>query len=121
MKRIIPLLLLFTMLLQCSMRGIIVGYFVLNQAYIAEKLCENRSKPAMCCRGKCYLKKQLDKEAAANNLSKQLKDKLEQWFDVPVTATVPGPCLPLATYIFGYVQKTVPGTFTSIFHPPPIA
>lgn len=37
--------------------------FKLNQKYIAEKLCENRSKPMLQCHGKCYLKKMKKKAA----------------------------------------------------------
>ncbi|MBZ0326985.1 MAG: hypothetical protein K8F54_05225 [Altibacter sp.] len=37
--------------------------YVVNYNYIIEKLCENRDKPEMQCNGKCYLSKQLSKEA----------------------------------------------------------
>ena len=32
-----------------------------NQAHIVAVLCENRERPALACNGKCYLKKQLQK------------------------------------------------------------
>lgn len=31
--------------------------------YIAQNLCINREKPRSCCEGKCYLKKQVEKNA----------------------------------------------------------
>ncbi len=37
----------------------ILTYWLANRAYIASTLCENRSRPAMKCNGKCYLKKKL--------------------------------------------------------------
>ena len=37
---------------------IYAGYEV-NQKYIAEKLCENRSKPWLNCNGRCYLMKKI--------------------------------------------------------------
>jgi hypothetical protein len=42
----------------------ILTYWLANRAYITSTLCENRSRPAMHCDGKCYLKK---KFAAATN------------------------------------------------------
>jgi hypothetical protein len=36
--------------------------YQLNEKYIASTLCENRSKPSCCCHGKCFLKKQLQKD-----------------------------------------------------------
>lgn len=38
--------------------------YMINYDYIVNKLCENRDKPEMHCNGKCYLTKQLAKEAA---------------------------------------------------------
>lgn len=35
--------------------------FQLRRDYIAQNLCENISKPALDCKGKCYLNKQLKK------------------------------------------------------------
>ena len=37
-----------------------IDYYV-NQAYIAEELCENKDKPALQCHGKCHLKKEIKK------------------------------------------------------------
>ncbi len=50
--------------------------FQLNNRYIAASLCENRNKPASCCHGKCFLKKQLQKEEAPGK-SNSLPDKNE--------------------------------------------
>ncbi len=37
--------------------------YVSNYEYIVNVLCENRDKPELKCNGKCYLTKQLAKEA----------------------------------------------------------
>lgn len=37
--------------------------YVANYNYIVSELCENRDKPEMHCNGKCYLTKELAKEA----------------------------------------------------------
>jgi len=38
-----------------------------NQAHIVAVLCENRERPALACNGKCYLKKQLQKNIGAQH------------------------------------------------------
>ncbi len=53
----------------------IVLRWKLNQDYIAQNLCENIDKPKMCCKGKCQLRKQLQKVDAE---SQQDKNSTEQ-------------------------------------------
>ncbi len=36
--------------------------FQVNQSFIARTLCENRTAPDLQCNGKCYLKKQFQKQ-----------------------------------------------------------
>jgi hypothetical protein len=55
--------------------------YLLHKDYIAKNLCVNRNKPHSCCKGKCYLVKQLKKtntntEGESKNTEKriQLKD-----------------------------------------------
>jgi len=43
-------------------KAIILLDYNLNKNFIATSLCENRDKPKCCCQGKCYLKKQLQKD-----------------------------------------------------------
>jgi hypothetical protein len=40
--------------------------YAIDYDYITKVLCENKSKPAMHCNGKCHLMKQLAKEAENN-------------------------------------------------------
>lgn len=41
-------------------------YYLLNQSYIAEELCENKEEPELACNGKCFLMEQLKKAETAN-------------------------------------------------------
>lgn len=52
--------------------------YQLNKNYIASTLCVNRSKPMSCCKGKCFLKKQLqkDEDQGKNNVPPS-KDKFD--------------------------------------------
>ncbi len=40
------------------------GAYWLNRSYVAQNLCENKNKPALHCDGKCYLSKQIKKDAS---------------------------------------------------------
>jgi hypothetical protein len=78
-RKVLSISLSFIILLQCSMKLIIVAQFESNRKYISQNLCENRNKPKSNCRGKCYLKKQLkkeDKNESANNLLKAKSETL---------------------------------------------
>ncbi len=55
--------------------------YLIHKEYIAKNLCINRNKPHSCCKGKCYLVKQLKRTSAktegeSKNTEKriQLKD-----------------------------------------------
>ena len=41
-----------------------IAEYLVNYDYIVTRLCENKDKPEMHCNGKCYLTKQLAKEAS---------------------------------------------------------
>ena len=55
---------------QCTL---IIGYY-LNQSFIALNKCENRNKPEMHCNGKCFLAKQMKKDATDQQSPAALKD-----------------------------------------------
>jgi hypothetical protein len=57
------LILLFSLVFQSVQNLGFVALYRLNKKFIAEKLCENKSRPQMHCEGKCCLKKQLAKSA----------------------------------------------------------
>ena len=48
----------------------------LNKAYIIKEYCINKAKPELKCDGKCYLKKQIEKENASPISSLPIKDDL---------------------------------------------
>jgi hypothetical protein len=52
-------------------QGIVVINYYINKAYIAQKLCENRTRPMLNCDGKCVLAKKLaaqEKEQKDNGI-----------------------------------------------------
>lgn len=50
--------------------------YTLNKAYIIKEYCINKAKPELKCDGKCYLKKQIEKENASPISSLPIKDDL---------------------------------------------
>lgn len=46
-------------------------YYNLNQEYIINVLCENKSKPELKCKGKCFLKKELKKSTEENDKNRK--------------------------------------------------
>ncbi|MEQ3656569.1 MAG: hypothetical protein ABNH00_11950 [Dokdonia sp.] len=60
MKSVVLILVALTMLFKPLWP---VADYVANYDYIIKVLCENKDKPELKCNGKCYLSKQLAKEA----------------------------------------------------------
>lgn len=48
------------MMLQSLWHLGLIAYYNLNRAEIESLYCVNKDKPEMCCKGKCYIGKQLD-------------------------------------------------------------
>jgi len=74
-RRLIASLLLFTFLAQACDRLMIIAGFYANQSYIAQNLCENRSRPNMRCCGKCVLRKKLAQQENGNKESPEKKSE----------------------------------------------
>ena len=99
-------------------KAIVLLDFQVNQKFIATELCENRIKPKCCCHGKCFLKKQLQKDEAEKNGPSVSKDKFDvqffcehshEQFAVVACDTK----LPIA-----YLIKKYNAPDTSVFRPP---
>ena len=96
--------------------------FEFNKNYIAATLCENRDKPVLQCNGKCYLSKQLKREAD-NEKKQERESKKSAFHDASITER-------FELYIaFSFVQKSavpelpfvLPVHSVSIFQPPKIS
>jgi hypothetical protein len=93
--------------------------YQLNQDFIASALCENRNKPQCCCHGKCFLKKQLQKdEDGAKNNSSSTKDKTDvQLFCEQNENLVPA-FTEYTKPAFIYIERKYSSFPSSVFHPP---
>jgi hypothetical protein len=94
--------------------------YKLNENYIATTLCENKGKPACCCHGKCFLKKQLQKDEDGNKNSLPFsKDK----FDVSLFCENNDRSYAISlmqekTFRDNYLLKKYSSLTSPVFHPP---
>ena len=62
LKYLLTILLILVVALQTFSKWLVILEYKINENYIAKNLCENRKNAVSCCRGKCYLAKQLTKD-----------------------------------------------------------
>lgn len=121
MQRFAAILLVFIIMLQCSIKAGIVAYYHLNQDYIAANLCENRSNISMNCKGKCYLNKKMNaQEKHENKLSsilKELKDTNGFLSLYSISFAFPAKDV-LSEQSSRYLLKYYPSPLKGIFQPP---
>jgi hypothetical protein len=99
-------------------RLIVMLDYHFNQKFIAATLCENRDKPASCCKGKCFLKKQLQKEEepGKSNLP-QSKEQSQVFFCEQYPAFFFRDEMKTPTQTC-YLYKKYAVSLTPVFHPP---
>lgn len=115
---------LLTALIACNFSYFFIyAGFQINQKYIAENLCINKSRPWMHCNGQCYLMKKMrqaqdneKKQAARDNLSRLEISFFQQPSDLiflpPAILERNKSAFPLYTY--QYTSSYI----TTIFRPP---
>ncbi len=119
-NRCLTILLLFALLGSSFSRFAVYAAFNANQKYIAEQLCENKSKPELHCNGKCYLMKKL--KAAQEREKKEDKANLKSSFQEGIPHRMTGlvfiaPAPLKSDYPQLPVKHTI-NTATTIFQPP---
>lgn len=77
LKRFTAILLLITLISSNFTQLFVYAGFKVNQKFIADKLCINRSRPWMHCNGKCYFMKKIQ-QASENEKKQEAKDNLNR-------------------------------------------
>lgn len=75
MQRLTTIFLLFALLSGTYNKCFIYAGYKINKNYIATSLCENRSKPQLNCKGKCFLMKKIKQ---ANDKEKQNEQQFKK-------------------------------------------
>jgi hypothetical protein len=124
LKKCSPLIMLIAIAGTTFSKSIALLDYQLNEKYIASTLCENRGKPACCCHGKCFLKKQLQKdEETGKNKLPFTRDKFESSLFWQETSRnflqIPGLEKNFSDF---YLPRHYNSFLSPVFHPPgPIA
>jgi hypothetical protein len=97
--------------------------YALNKAYIAQTLCENKSKPELRCEGKCHLAKAIAKANDAGDKESKpvaLKINFDNDYSYLNPAIVPAEHLqnPNALLKLVAVAPCTTAMGADIFHPP---
>ena len=118
-KSLIAYLLIFTLLGSNSTRFLVYASFKLNQNYIASVLCENRSKPVLQCKGKCYLTKKL-KQADEKEKSQERDSQKNRFFEALIQDKAKTNFDLQLLYVINtaVLQQKLTTYTASVFHPP---
>lgn len=120
-NRFICILLLLGLICAQFSQYFIVAGFDLNQKYIAEKLCVNKSRPWMHCNGRCYLAKKLKQYAEKERAAERESQK--NAFQVAIFTQPDGFVFDVQTSRTITVREpsfTLPQAHTAIFQPPKV-
>jgi len=96
--------------------------YQLNYTYISTVLCENKDKPALNCKGKCQLNKELkktveeesDKQTITQNIQVEVIPSKESIYKTPVF-----PLLKEVIYFF-YSEQYLSNSLNHIVPPPKV-
>jgi hypothetical protein len=125
LKSLSVILLIIAMIGSTQSSYVVLMSYELNKRFIATNLCENRTKPALKCNGKCFLRKKLKETQDSEKDSSQKSDEktfsffslelsTEFSFDIrPFKNALPDP---IAYYNIVYYFKIL----SSIFRPPQV-
>jgi hypothetical protein len=120
-KKLTAAIFVLIFLFQAFYSTAVTYWFYFNRSYIAEKLCINRDKPELKCKGNCYLAKKL-KEAES-----QKKDdanfQLKEWVSISpfILSTCTVPFSERSTFKITFSQRSDDYQYLhlqAIFHPP---
>lgn len=98
----------------------IVGYFVLHQNEIAARLCLNKDKPELGCKGKCQLRKQLEKQERGCKRFPSSTREIQETVVFIEFAKEVNPILNLENHTVTplFSDHLLTGILRDVFHPP---
>ena len=119
----VTIVLILLMGIQTFSKWCVILEYQVNKDFIAKNLCVNRSKPASCCQGKCYLTKKI----AEDESQQQAPDKGGQREETTLQIFEPKNVLPspvlmevIHTHSTRYIAPATQDHSLSQFQPPQI-
>lgn len=118
-KKVMVIILILAVGATSFQKAIALLDYRINKNYIAANLCVNRSLPRSCCRGKCWLNKQLQKEESNNRDNKvPTAEKNQILLFIETTPLSFFPADGKVKYTQWSGEEQFSGFPVSIFHPP---
>ncbi|MCS6833981.1 MAG: hypothetical protein NZ521_10440 [Flammeovirgaceae bacterium] len=122
MIRILSIVLAAIISFQVFQKTWIVLSYHIHQDFIAANLCQNKLNPASACKGKCYLKKQLQassesQETPPTTFSTKVKIEWSLPFEITYFVFPTYFCVTNPAY-FLKDESFVSNFLMAIFHPP---
>ena len=107
-------------LLQSFSKAVIVLNFEINRDYISKNLCVKKDEVRNCCKGKCHLKKEIEKDEKNNPTlpANNLKEKVEVQYFSQIKKIDFYSVSKNAESNFQYLFAEFTSPHFSIFHPP---
>ena len=120
MRTFVSIFLFLLFLTQVFSSAVMDGMYRLNYNYVAQTLCINKNKPALHCDGKCYLSKQIKKDAANEATpSGSKREKGETSFFLPsYYSLTPVAYSSEALTNTGFCQNLLPQHISLLLRPP---
>jgi hypothetical protein len=122
MKGFVSIIFALLILIQSGFKLVIIGYFHLNRNEITQRFCENKTRPSMNCKGKCYLMKRLKSQEKTEQTRTEWLKKASMvvlgWmpaFDFSFQAPE---CSNLLSTYFHYQSKAGIGMVFALLRPP---
>lgn len=123
LKKTIAITLLVALISSNFSRFFVYAGFELNQKYIAENFCVNKSRPWMHCNGHCYFMRKI-KQAQENEKKQQRSNQQNHYQEaLPAIIAVSQPAFKEQSPKRSYPKCTTPGLIDrsySILLPPKI-
>jgi len=122
MKFVRSLLLIIIMMVFCFQQWAVIIAFKCNQPFISKNLCVNRKKVNSCCKGKCYLGKQLQKDTDNSTEAKApVKYKVEVFNEAFSSLSFNRTITAIDLLLLANIQHFHPQQYnTSTYHPPDV-
>lgn len=119
LNRFISLTLILALSFQCLVKLGLLTYYSVNIEYIVKELCENKDKPELKCKGKCFLKKKMAQADEAEKKTNEIFKQIEFPAFIPnSTLTFNIECIDIKSLPFILKDLYSHNIHNKIFHPP---
>jgi hypothetical protein len=119
MQKLTAIFLIFALLSVGFSKCFIYVGFIINKNYIAASLCENRNKPQLHCKGKCFLMKKI-KQAEEKEKTDEQQFKKSNLYEALVNTRIllSEPLAKNIKIVFNNPTFNYPTKSNSVFEPP---